>query len=135
MAKMQSIVKNWYDSLEKGKVMGMKCKRCGAVEFPPVPICNKCSCMDMDWVEMDGEGELLSVSYSPIGIGGYTLDPKVTGYVRLKEGPIYCAVLNDVAEADQEELMERMKKGKVKTEFDITQITEKFKFPYLKVKG
>ena len=59
--KLERIVKRFYDELENGKIMGRKCKRCGVIEFPPVLICNACSGMDMEWVEMSGKGWLTDI--------------------------------------------------------------------------
>ena len=53
---MEPIVKKWYDGLNEGKLLGLKCKRCGTVEFPPFPVCNTCSCTDLEWIEISGEG-------------------------------------------------------------------------------
>jgi uncharacterized OB-fold protein len=57
---MEQIVKRYYDSLEQGKIMGRKCTRCGAVEFPPVLMCNACGCQDMEWVEVNRKGKMTS---------------------------------------------------------------------------
>lgn len=62
MTTMQPYVKEWYDYLEEGKIMGLKCKKCGAYEFPPVPVCNECSSTDMEWVEMSGKAKLVGFS-------------------------------------------------------------------------
>lgn len=59
--KMEYIVKRFYDELEKGKIMGRKCKECGAVEFPPVIACNTCGHFEMDWVEMSGNGVVTEI--------------------------------------------------------------------------
>ena len=57
---LERIVKRFYDELDNGKMMGRKCTRCGAVEFPPVLCCNTCSCMDMEWHEISGNAEVTS---------------------------------------------------------------------------
>ncbi len=38
--KLEPVVRTFYEELEKGRIMGRQCKRCGAVEFPPVLACN-----------------------------------------------------------------------------------------------
>jgi len=56
--------------LEEGKVMGTKCKECGAVYFPPRSDCAKCLHSNMEWFEVTGTGALLSFSelkYAPVG--------------------------------------------------------------------
>jgi len=61
---------DFMDYLEKGKVMGTKCKDCGAVYFPPRSDCFKCLDSNMEWFEVSGAGKLLSFSelkYGPVG--------------------------------------------------------------------
>ena len=60
---MQAITKMWYDYLDQSKLMGLKCKRCGAVHFPPFPICRECSGMDMEWTEVSGDAYVDSVAF------------------------------------------------------------------------
>ena len=56
--------------LEQGKVMGTRCKECGAAYFPPRSDCVKCLNSNMEWFELTGTGTLLSFSelkYGPVG--------------------------------------------------------------------
>jgi uncharacterized OB-fold protein len=56
--------------LEQGKVMGTRCKECGAIYFPPRSDCSQCLHSNMDWFEVTGNGKLLSFSelkYGPVG--------------------------------------------------------------------
>ncbi|MFW6146778.1 MAG: Zn-ribbon domain-containing OB-fold protein [Thermodesulfobacteriota bacterium] len=56
--------------LEKGKVMGTRCKDCGATFFPPRAECFNCLKDNMEWFEVSGTGTLLSFSelqYGPVG--------------------------------------------------------------------
>ena len=61
---------DFVDYLEKGKVMGTKCKDCGALYFPPRSDCSKCLDSNMEWFEVSGSGKLMSYSelkYGPVG--------------------------------------------------------------------
>lgn len=63
-------VNDFIGSLEQGKVMGTRCKGCGAVFFPPRADCYKCLSSDMEWFEVSGKGKLVSYSkleYAPVG--------------------------------------------------------------------
>jgi scaffold protein (connect acetoacetyl-CoA thiolase and HMG-CoA synthase) len=79
--------------LGEEKLMGSKCKDCGAVYVPPRPICIKCHKSDMQWIEMKGKGKL--AAFTCIGIGpafmieeGYgRKNPYCVGVVELEEGP------------------------------------------------
>lgn len=50
---MEPIVKKYYDGLEKGKILGRRCKKCGHIEFPPYLCCNACGGLDTEWVTMN----------------------------------------------------------------------------------
>ena len=65
-------VNDFIDYLEKGKVMGTRCKDCGMVFFPPRADCYKCLAGNMEWFEVSGKGKLVSYSkleYAPQGFG------------------------------------------------------------------
>jgi hypothetical protein len=56
--------------LEKGRVMGTRCKGCAAIYFPPRSDCFRCLDSNMEWFEVSGTGRLLSFSelkYGPVG--------------------------------------------------------------------
>ena len=63
-------VNDFVDYLEKGKVMGTRCKDCGLVFFPPRADCYQCLSSDMEWFEVTGTGKLVTYSklqYGPVG--------------------------------------------------------------------
>ena len=78
--------------LSEEKLMGSRCRDCGALFVPPRAICIECCSSEMDWVEMKGEGKL--AAYTCIAIGppfmaeeGYDRKhPYVSGVVELEEG-------------------------------------------------
>ncbi len=78
--------------LNEEKLMGSRCRKCGALFAPPRPICTKCHGSDMQWVELKGKGRL--VGFTCIAIGppamiaeGYNRkNPYISGVVELAEG-------------------------------------------------
>ena len=78
--------------LNEEKLMGSRCKKCGALYVPPRAICIKCYGSDMEWVEMKGKGKL--AAFTVISIGppfmieeGYDRkNPYCSGVVELEEG-------------------------------------------------
>ena len=49
---------SYEQSLNEEKIMGSKCKKCGALALPPRPICVSCFSSEMEWVELKGTGKL-----------------------------------------------------------------------------
>jgi uncharacterized OB-fold protein len=61
---------DFIDYLEEGRVMGTRCKDCGARFFPPRSDCSTCLQSNMEWFEVSGAGRLMSFSelkYGPVG--------------------------------------------------------------------
>jgi uncharacterized OB-fold protein len=67
-----SKVNDFIDYMEKGKIMYTRCKNCGLVFFPPRADCYQCLTGNMEWLEVSGNGKLISYSkleYAPVGFG------------------------------------------------------------------
>ena len=61
---------DFVDYLEKGKVMGTRCKDCSLVFFPPRADCHQCLADNIEWFEVSGTGKLVTYSklqYAPVG--------------------------------------------------------------------
>lgn len=108
------ILKKFYDALEDGKLLGMKCTECGNVEFYPVPTCNKCGCLDMEWVELSGDAivkELVLVNPSPnlYGRDIYNGHGEFgNGVVQLKEGPEYYGMVVGITKENINDYIEKL---------------------------
>ena len=78
--------------LDQGKLMGSKCKECGALFVPPRPLCVKCYASDMEWIELKGKGRLAAftcINVAPpfMMTEGYDRKhPYCSGVVELEEG-------------------------------------------------
>ena len=78
--------------LNEEKLMGSKCKKCGALSVPPRPICRECYSSEMEWVEMKGKGKLAAFTCISVGppfmvAEGYDRkNPYCSGVVELEEG-------------------------------------------------
>jgi len=90
-------LKKFFEELEKGKIMGTKCKKCGKLYFPPQADCNKCLSSDMDWVEIKGTGKLITYTITHVAPKAYTnIAPYVIGVAQLDEGPKVTAWVRDI---------------------------------------
>jgi uncharacterized OB-fold protein len=78
--------------LSEGKIMGTKCKKCGALALPPRPICVACFGNEMEWFEFRGKGKLSA--FTSIVVAPPTMakegfgrnNPYIVGVVDLDEG-------------------------------------------------
>ena len=88
--------------LDEEKLMGARCTGCKTLFVPPRAICAKCHGSEMEWVETEGEGQL--VAFTCISIGppamveeGYDRNnPYCSGAVELAEGPRVVARIEGV---------------------------------------
>ena len=87
----------FYQYLGEQKLMGSRCKSCGALYVPPRPLCPDCYGDDMDWEQLGGKGKLIAfttVHIAPTAMieAGYGRNnPYCTGIVQLDEGPAVSA--------------------------------------------
>jgi uncharacterized OB-fold protein len=66
------------DYLAQGKVMASRCKKCGAVHFPPRLDCPECFSSDVEWVEVKTPGKLVAYSIVNYGPAGFEDDAPYT---------------------------------------------------------
>lgn len=58
----------FYDGLEKGKIVGNKCPKCGFIFVPPRKICGECYeviPLDENWVDLPNTGTLKNFTSTP----------------------------------------------------------------------
>ena len=67
-AKLERIVKTYYDSLEEGKVLGRMCTACGHIEFPPYLACNECGNLDTEWVDLTNVRARITQVLPPLNV-------------------------------------------------------------------
>jgi len=88
--------------LNEWKIMGSKCKKCGALSIPPRPLCVSCFGSQMEWVRFKGDGKLAAftsivVAPPPMAKEGFGRNnPYVVGVVELQEGPKIVARITGV---------------------------------------
>jgi len=78
--------------LKESKIMGSKCKKCGALALPPRAICVSCLGTEMEWIQFKGMGKLVaftSITVAPPYMakeGFGRNNPYSVGVVELEEG-------------------------------------------------
>lgn len=126
------LIKQWYDHLHEGRLMGYKCSDCGHVEFPPVPMCNECGSTAMDWFQMSGDAELYSFAYTLMGVPPYMDDPMMIGYFKLAEGPEIGSWLLDVDDSRKAQ-MDLLKQLPVHCKAEITVLDDRVSWPVFRI--
>ena len=92
MSEKEFTLKNYFDFLAEGKLMGSKCK-CGKLYVPPRKFCGNCASTDFEWTEFTGNGKLATFSLIHVGARyftnqGYSMKkPYCFSVVQLDEGP------------------------------------------------
>ena len=90
MFELRPILKTYYDALEDGKVLGMKCQECGDVVWPPLPTCQKCGSTEMNWVDMGHEAIIDEISYEDTDLAADYTFKKANDYFVNKEAYSIC---------------------------------------------
>lgn len=91
------IAKTFYDELNNGKLVGLKCTECGTVSCPPKPTCNNCGSFETAWTQMSGRGQLRI--YSVVNYPGgefQEVAPYAFGLIKLEEGPVYYGMVDGI---------------------------------------
>ena len=109
--KLEKVVQGFYDRLEEGKICGIKCPKCGAVEFPPVYACNSCGNLETEWYEISGNAKMHSIvmpaalsskpEYKAMGKFAY-------GEIELEEGARLNAVVRGISKKSRKELLDKL---------------------------
>jgi uncharacterized protein len=79
----------FWDHCAQGQLWLQRCGNCSEYQWPPEEHCEKCGDSGLEWVEVSGQGELVSWCtfvqkyYEPLDV------PYDTILVRLSEGPLF----------------------------------------------
>ena len=77
----------FWEGLKKGKVYATKCEKCGRLRFPPVIDCGDCGSSGVEWVELDGDGEIVTFTEVVVKPASFSNEPSyIVAIGRLREG-------------------------------------------------
>ncbi len=117
----ESLIKQYYEGLEKGELRAQACGDCGKVTFPPTAACEHCGSAKLSVKKLSGKGKLLFASHGiapPPNPRFAPYAPYVYGQVALQEGVVVQAVIRNL-KADPVELKEVYERGPVEVEVDV----------------
>ena len=106
--------KDYNEALKENKLLGLKCKECGTITVPPKMVCQKCTSPDMDIIELDGKGKIVTFTTVNVASEGRQDEvPYIIVLVELDEGPWIMGNLvnSDPNEATMELIGKRVKMG------------------------
>ena len=77
----------FWEGLKKGKVYATKCQTCKKLHFPPVADCGACGSPEMNWIELDGSGEIITYTQVFVKPASFSeQEPYIVAIAKLKEG-------------------------------------------------
>jgi len=80
--------KDYNEALKQDKLLGLKCKVCGALTVPPKMACRQCASNDMEVVEIKTRGKIRTFTTVFVGAEGRESEvPYILVIVELEEGP------------------------------------------------
>jgi uncharacterized protein len=80
--------KSYNESLKRNKLLGLKCKECSTITCPPKMTCQECSGTDLEQLELQGTGKVVSFTTSYVAPQGREAEaPYTIVLVELDEGP------------------------------------------------
>lgn len=80
--------KDYNEALKQNKLLGLKCKQCGAITVPPKITCGQCTGTDIDIIELGGKGKIQTFTTVFVAPEGREDEvPYVIVLVELDEGP------------------------------------------------
>jgi len=80
--------KDYNEALKQNRLLGLKCKACGALTVPPKMACRQCGSFDMEVVEVKTTGKIRTFTTVFVGAEGRESEvPYIIVIVELDEGP------------------------------------------------
>ena len=106
--------KEYNEALKEDKLLGLKCRQCGAITVPPKMVCRKCTSQDLETVELKGTGEIKTFTTVHVASEGREGEvPYTIVLVKLDEGPWIMGNLTgiDPTQATMDLVGKRVKMG------------------------
>lgn len=77
----------FWEALKEGRLQTTRCKTCGKLYFPPVMDCGTCLSSQVEWVELNGEAEIVTFTHVVIRPATFLQSqPYTIAIGKLKEG-------------------------------------------------
>ncbi len=82
------IFRDYNEALKQDRLLGLKCRACGAITIPPKMVCRQCQSPDMEVVEVSGSGKIKTFTTVYVAAEGREAEiPYIIVIVALDAGP------------------------------------------------
>jgi uncharacterized OB-fold protein len=82
------IFKDYNKALQQNRLLGLKCRVCGAITVPPKMACRQCTSSELDVTELQGIGKIRTFTTVNVAAEGREGEvPYTIVMVELEEGP------------------------------------------------
>ncbi len=88
--------KKYQENLQENRIIGLKCDKCGAVNFPPMAVCRECSGREFEELPLKGEGTIRTFTVIRVAPEGRK-PPYIIAMVELHEGPYIMGNLEGIS--------------------------------------
>jgi uncharacterized OB-fold protein len=86
--KHKLLFKDYNEALKQNKLLGLRCKNCGAITIPPKMVCRHCASPDLEIIELKGNGKIKTFTTVFVAAEGREEEvPYTIVMVELDEGP------------------------------------------------
>ena len=89
----------YQEHLREGKFIGLKCTKCGAINFPPMAVCRECSGLNFEEASLKGKGTIRTFTVIRVAPEGRK-PPYIIVMVELDEGPYVMGNLDGIGADD-----------------------------------
>lgn len=80
-------IEQFYNHVNRGKLLGGRCRKCGKLNLPPRPICDACFSKEIEWTAVSTKGRLLTYTVIYIAPTQFqSMVPYAVGIVELQGG-------------------------------------------------
>ena len=110
----------YQQGLEKGEFLGLLCRACNTVTFPPMAVCRNCNGTDLTVTRLSGKGVLRTFTVIRVAPEGMK-PPYIVAMAELEEGPWTIGNLVDTNpdEADMDLIGKKIQLGSQPVKGDI----------------
>ncbi|MHC1605111.1 MAG: Zn-ribbon domain-containing OB-fold protein [Candidatus Methanofastidiosia archaeon] len=90
------VPRHWRENVKRYRLLGTKCKKCGAIHYPQRTVCNKCKNRSLEVFQFKGTGKVYSYTIIRNPPQGYEFcKPYAAAFIELDEGELVTAQLTD----------------------------------------